>query len=66
MELTLVKVASMENPVDNLKAEGPSLSLYSLDTHNESKKVVSIQILMDSNDQVTVQYANNLPSRNKK
>jgi len=25
-------------PVDNLKAEGPSPSLYSIDTHNESKK----------------------------
>jgi len=32
-------------PGDNMKAEGPSLSLYSLDTRNESKKVVSVQRL---------------------
>jgi hypothetical protein len=32
-------------PVDNLKAEDPSLSLYSVDTHNESKKVVSVHRL---------------------
>ena len=29
----------------NLKPEGPSFFLYSLDTHNESKKVVSVHRL---------------------
>ena len=46
--MTLPSYLACPNPskrVDNFKAEGPSLSLYPLDTYNESKKVVSLQRL---------------------
>jgi hypothetical protein len=51
-------VPNPSKPIDNLKAEGPSLSLYSVDTHNESKKAVSVHRLQIRIETIFLKFSN--------